>query len=581
MAAGMPLVVAPVLVLDADSRAGLATVQSLGRRGVPLQVGVRAHGSLTAHSRWCMDQHLQPAAEAMAEAHAWLRELHARHRFALVVPTTEASLLWLRHLPGDDPLRALAMLPSNGALDVALSKEQTRALAEQLGLPVPASRLLARGSQPGDHAPRGFPCVLKPVASKVLVNGQLQTLAPMVVRDPSLRTALLRKWLPHADVQEQQWVPGRGVGVELVFANGHVVAEFIHERLHELPLTGGGSTLRRAAEREAQLIDMSVRLLAALDWHGVAMVEWRRAGDGTTHLMEINPRLWGSLPLTIAAGIDVPAILHRMARGETVAPLAQWRTGVSARNLGEDMRWSIANLRADRSDPLLITQPLLPAFAGWLRVFSGREVWDGWHLRDPGVAVAELSSVVRGLVAMPVAAIRKRLLLRRMAKAHVARFGRNGITPRPIRNVLFLCYGNICRSPFAERLLQRLLPGTTVVSAGFHSRDGRSSPEHVAQAARAHSVDLSDWSSRQVTARMVEEADCIVVMDASHIEALRTRHPEALAKTTLLGLFAPEGPAQVEDPYILSPERTEVVLRQMARALDSMAHSLKGAGAAG
>ncbi len=565
---------AAVLVLDADSRAGLATVQSLGRRGVSLHAGVRVAGSLTAHSRWCGQIHQQPAAEAVAEAHAWMRDLHAEHRFVLIVPTTEASLLWLRALSPQDPLRRLALLPSDEALDIALSKERTRALAERIGLPVPGSRLLARSTSPGDRASSGFPCVLKPAASKVQIDGRLVTLAPEVVRDASMRSALLEKWLPHTDVQEQQWVPGHGVGVELVYAGGKVVAEFVHERIHELPLTGGGSTLRRAVKPDAHLLEMSKRLLDALHWQGVAMVEWRRADDDAVHLMEINPRLWGSLPLTIAAGIDVPAILHDMAQGKPVQVVTRWKENVSARNIGEDMRWTKANLRADRSDPLLLTQSVPAMFAGWLCVFSGREVYDGWHLRDPAVAVAELKHVARELLARPAAALRRRALQRQVARQHASRFGRHGKPERPVRNLLFLCYGNICRSPFAERLAQRTLPGLDIASAGFHPRSGRASPEHLIRAARAQGVDLADWSSRQLTRRMVADADCIVAMDLSHLEQMQSDFPEALGKTTLLGLFDRSGPVEMIDPYALSLEQTDAVLRDMSRAIAGLAKTL-------
>lgn len=564
-----------VLVLDADSRAGLATVQSLGRRGVPLHVGVRAAGSLTAHSRWVTQIHQQPAGESVAEAHAWMRDLHAQHRFVLIVPTTEASLLWLRALSPQDPLRMLALLPSDEALDIALSKEGTRALAERIGLPVPGSRLLARGTLPGDHEASGFPCVLKPAASKVQVDGRLVTLAPVVVRDASMRTALLKKWLRHVDVQEQQWVPGRGVGVELVYADGKVVAEFVHERLHELPLTGGGSTLRRAAKADQRLLELSKRLLDALQWQGVAMVEWRRADDGSVHLMEINPRLWGSLPLTIAAGVDVPAILHDMALGRPMQAVTHWKEQVSARNIGEDLHWTLSNLRADRSDPLLLTQSLPAMLAGWLRVFSGREVYDGWHLRDPAVAIAELKNVARGLFTRPAGMLRRRSLRRRVVKAHAERFGANGEHVRPIGNLLFLCYGNICRSPFAERLAQQSMPGMGITSAGFHPRSGRASPEHVVRAARVHAVDLADWSSREVTGRMVADADCIVVMDVSHLEKMQADYPEALDRTTLLGLFNRSGPVELMDPYTMSPEKTGVVMRDMTRAIAGLAKTLR------
>ncbi|MBW8823485.1 MAG: ATP-grasp domain-containing protein [Xanthomonadales bacterium] len=564
-----------VLVLDGDSRAGLAVVQSLGRRGIPLHVGVRATGSLTAHSRWSTHIHRQPAVEAVAEAHAWMRDLHAQYRFALVVPATEASLLWLRALSPQDPLRRLALLPADDALDIALSKERTRALAERIGLPVPGSRLLARGTSPGDHESAGFPCVLKPASSKVQVDGRLDTLAPVVVRDASTRSAVLEKWLPHVDVQEQQWVPGRGVGVELVYANGEVVAEFVHERLHELPLTGGGSTLRRAAKPDRRLLELSKRLLGELHWQGVAMVEWRRADDGAIHLMEINPRLWGSLPLTIAAGVDVPALLHDIAAGKPVQPVTRWKENASARNIGEDVSWMKANLLADRSDPLLLTQSLPAMFAGWLRVFSGRETWDGWRLRDPAVAIAELGRIARGLCARPAEMLRKRSLRRRIVQAHAARFDAHGEQVRPIRNLLFLCYGNICRSPFAERLAQRSMPALDVTSAGFHPRSGRASPAHVVHAARVHAIDLTDWSSREVTGRMVADADCIVVMDLSHVEKMQANFPEAMERTTLLGLFNRGGPVELADPYALSPEKTGVVMGDMVRAIAGLARTLR------
>ena len=59
------------------------------------------------------------------------------------------------------------------------------------------------------------------------------------------------------------------------------------------------------------------RLLTALNWHGVAMVEFKIDATGQHWLMEINPRLWGSLALSIDAGVDFPLGLLQVARGET------------------------------------------------------------------------------------------------------------------------------------------------------------------------------------------------------------------------------------------------------------------------
>ena len=325
---------AAILVLDADGRVGLACLQSLGPLGHRLHVGVRKLGSATERSRYCHRVHAQPAAFPIEKGVAWLTELDARFGFTMIVAATEASLRWLRALPEDDPVRRKAVLPSDAALDAALDKARTISLARELGLPVPAARELPQAEgRVGDEADpegmeddrfevdgraHGYPRVLKPVRSKVVIGNRLASLAVAVVHDAQERAATLATLRPFTPVQEQAWVPGRGVGVEVLYEHGRMAWHFVHERLHEWPLTGGASTLRRAGGEEPELVEMTRRLLDRLQWHGVAMVEWRRDAQGRTHLMEINPRLWGSLPLTIAAGVDMPRGLLALAQGEAL-----------------------------------------------------------------------------------------------------------------------------------------------------------------------------------------------------------------------------------------------------------------------
>ena len=122
--------------------------------------------------------------------------------------------------------------------------------------------------------------------------------------------------LPITDVQVQQWVPGHGVGIEVLANRGRIVLSFAHERLHEYPLTGGVSTYRKAIAIPSSLTDATARYIQALEWHGVAMLEFR-IDPGTEHawFMEINPRFWGSLPLPIFAGVDFPAAFVQLAAG--------------------------------------------------------------------------------------------------------------------------------------------------------------------------------------------------------------------------------------------------------------------------
>ncbi len=397
-----------VLVLDSDSRAGLACVQSLGARGARVHAGARRDDAVVRHSRWCERFLVQPAHEPIGPALQWLRGLDAAHGYSLIVPSTEGSLRWLRALPDDDPLRRKAQLPGDRAIDAALDKAVTARMAQDLGIAVPRSQLLERsaaGTTP--LPPLGFPAVLKPAHSKVVIDGQLRSLSVEMAHDAARRDAVLGEWLPHVEVLEQLWVTGHGVGVELMFDRGRLLWSFMHERLHELPLTGGASSLRRAIAPRADLVDASTRLLQRLDWHGVAMVEWRCTHEGVAHLMEINPRLWGSLPLTIAAGIDVPRHLLALALAGQPPASAGYRVGTTARVPVDDLQWTLENWRADKSDPLLLTQPQAQVLAGWLAPLLGREHWDGWRLDDLPVLVRELGSF---------AAFFPRLLLRRLSR---------------------------------------------------------------------------------------------------------------------------------------------------------------------
>jgi predicted ATP-grasp superfamily ATP-dependent carboligase len=80
-------------------------------------------------------------------------------------------------------------------------------------------------------------------------------------------------------------------------------------------------------------------LLKHYDWHGVAMVEFKiRASDRKPILLEVNPRIWGSINLSILAGVDFPYLLYKMAKEGDVDPVLNYRIGIQSRNfLGDTL----------------------------------------------------------------------------------------------------------------------------------------------------------------------------------------------------------------------------------------------------
>ena len=83
----------------------------------------------------------------------------------------------------------------------------------------------------------------------------------------------------------------------------------MHRRLHEVPSTGGPSSMA-SSYRDPELERLGKQILTATCWTGVAMVEFKKnESDGRYYLLEVNPKFWGSLDLSIAAGVDFPRLL--------------------------------------------------------------------------------------------------------------------------------------------------------------------------------------------------------------------------------------------------------------------------------
>src|SRR3989454_473918 len=289
------------------------------------------------HSIYASGKVKQPPHADHEQFISWLRALDARFHYALLIPATELSLLVFRALPQADPLRLKAVLPSDDALDVTLDKHRTWCLASRLGIPVPSS-VTIRSLDEVPPAER-FPVVLKPIRSKVRIGTTLASASAAIIGDDTARMEFLRTWLQHVPIQQQDYIEGCGIGVEFLYGSGVQLWHFAHERIHEFPLTGGGSSYRRSIRPPDELLAAGKQLLDILQWHGVAMVEFKVRNDGTFYLMEVNPRLWGSLALPIDVGVNFPLALLQIAVGETPRPQPAYRVHYYARNLTEDPKW--------------------------------------------------------------------------------------------------------------------------------------------------------------------------------------------------------------------------------------------------
>jgi protein-tyrosine-phosphatase len=535
-----------VLVLDADSDAAVEVIQSLGRGGAQIDA-CAPHHCLAFHSRYVSHRLQQPGIADRSEFDAWIRSLYDEASYQLVVPATERALRALRRLASADPVRVRAVLASDDAIDVALDKHKTWSLAKSLAVPVPETVLI----ESLDALPPVpvYPVALKTINSLIVWQDTPVVGGVLIADGPEARLSFLRTHLRYGPVQQQAYVAGHGVGIEFLYDRGHAAWHFAHERIHEGSLRGGASTYRRSIDPPAHVFAAAKRLLDELNWNGVAMVEFKVRADGQFHLMEINPRLWGSLALAIRAGVNFPQGLLRLARGERLGPQPHYRRNYYARDIKDDVFWQIANLRADHHDPRLLTRPRLLTVAENLRPFIGKESWDHFDWRDLAVTVESLRGIASRLVRLAKGLLDRRRLARRLRRSHERRFGVRSAEASRALKLLFVCHGNICRSAFAAELARMRLPGCQVQSAGVGEEEGRETPQEIAELARARGVELGRHRSLRITEAQVQAAELILVSDLETVRTLLENWPAATSRTTMLGLFAEPAVDSIPDPY--------------------------------
>lgn len=155
--------------------------------------------------------------------------------------------------------------------------------------------------------------------------------------------------------------------------------------------------------------------------------------------------------------------------------------------------------------------------------------------------------------------------------------------PAEPRSVLFVCKGNICRSPFAEHLASQLQretgrPGILFASAGLHVRKPIHSPEQAIRVARQFGVNLESHRSRAISKDLVETHDMIIAMEAWQYSELQSSFKQHYDKFFLLPLLDSAGAAveqgyaafNIQDPYGGPSRAFEICFERIRRIIQGL-----------
>lgn len=406
------------LLLGEDTRMLLASARSLGREGVAVDVAWCPSGSAALRSRF-VRRALDLPSPTGGDDGDWrsaLAEAMRAGAYHIVLPATEAALVPLQAEHERWSSCPELVLVDPAAWEAFCDKTRTAELARSAGVPVPRTvPVTGPADLDGALAELAFPVVVKPVRSLRAERADRKDYARICADEAELRGAVADLAARGATSMVQEHVDGRGVGVELLAHGGRILTAFQHVRLHET--IGHGSTYRMSEPLDPELLEWSERLVGALGFSGLAMVEYR-VGNGRRVLLEVNARLWGSIPLAVGAGASFPAYLFRLRVDGDEEPPREYRAGVRSRDLYADTRWTLRSLSGGRG-----RSSGDDGEQGWRvnRIGAGRvardvgrgliglDRIDSFAWDDPRPLLTDVGRVLRLVVRKPLRFLRSRL----------------------------------------------------------------------------------------------------------------------------------------------------------------------------
>jgi predicted ATP-grasp superfamily ATP-dependent carboligase len=336
-----------ILILDAGWRIATTITRSLGRAGVRVALAESTTQYSAAHrppafsSRYCartvdLPDYLTDPVPFIDAILAFVRE----HSVRVVLPTADSSIVLLApHRERFAELGCTVMVAPDATLEIANDKTRTLEVADKLGIPYPKSVAVTSVEDVRTaEAQFGYPFVVKPTMS--WTSQGAERVAPVeAMNEAEAMKAVDRFLATGCEVIVQQLATGRRESITLFIANGELLAYCGCTAHRTTPPLGGVSAMRESIPVSKELLDMSVNLATAIGMEGPCEVEYRQDAQGNSLLMEINPRLAGTLENAMHSGIDLPLMVWQWATGQPVQPVLSYRNGVRTRWLAGDMRW--------------------------------------------------------------------------------------------------------------------------------------------------------------------------------------------------------------------------------------------------
>lgn len=318
---------------SADDRKSLAAVRSLACNGAVVTVASDTSSSLPLWSRHCHSRVYCPdPVNDWVNFSAWIKTQVLQGQYDLVLPLSDYPTMALVEQQTRLASSMAIPIPPEKSCAIAHDKLELIRLAASLGIDVPQTWCpVNREDVETLGRSIDFPCVLKlrKGAGAIGLSFPRSALELLACYDKlgSISDSVFSTDRPLI----QEYIPGQIHDACFLFNRGKPRAAITQVRLASHPRTGGVGIYNQTTD-QPELREKAELLLSTLNWHGPAMVEFKRDDrDGKFKLMEINARYWGTLDLAIQAGVNFPWLASKMAIDGDIDPVTQYQVGLKYR----------------------------------------------------------------------------------------------------------------------------------------------------------------------------------------------------------------------------------------------------------
>lgn len=310
-----------VVVPGVVSPQSLVTVRSLGSRGINTVVATEDPSVPVTASRYCDETVQVPSAyEDVLGYKEALLSLAARPDVRAIVPNREADAFVLSRYRDEFAEHVAPLWAPFETLSTVHDGLRLAELAEDLGVPVPETRLFDDVDDWDEELIiKSRYSILTWEYDDALDVGESHSRLGQVHPTPGVvpdRQSILAKMRGHVPVV-QEYVPIRyEYSFRAIYDHGEAKATTVRRQIRGQSYAGGISVYREIVDNP-EIEALGLALLDALDWHGLASVQFIESAETGEYLFnEINPRTWASLACDVRAGADYPSFYWLLANGQ-------------------------------------------------------------------------------------------------------------------------------------------------------------------------------------------------------------------------------------------------------------------------